>query len=223
MRHAARRRRLARLRMTALPIFFVAVKPARVRPFGSSRREHIWMTSPGRAALAPLRARKKSRRWVIRAARSGKLGCACSAAIRPTDACGPWHDDVPEPGGHSSWPDASGNHGGACGPGLTAGMYVSRVQLPTGLRRAQIRHAAHQNSSRGGYRSQTMKSSGTHANCSLMTASYQDFTSDLNRAAFSFSIASTSPLPKKAGTGFGRVRARCVAGRASMRSNQALR
>ena len=53
-----------RLRFTALPSFFVTVKPARGSP--PSPRSRIWITTPLAAKELPLAAARKSARLVIR-------------------------------------------------------------------------------------------------------------------------------------------------------------
>lgn len=76
-REAARRRRLARLRATALPIFRDAVKPTRmagnsaIEPSGCcSGRAAICRTNARLTALRPRAHRRKSRRFSRRASRS---------------------------------------------------------------------------------------------------------------------------------------------------------
>ena len=65
-------RRRVRLRITALPIFFVTVKPRRAGPVSS--RGSAWSTSPGMGALRPLAAARWNSARRVRRPGAAKQG-----------------------------------------------------------------------------------------------------------------------------------------------------
>ena len=132
-RAASRSRRLARLRMTALPSFFVAVKPrtgaAGVAPCSACS------TKPGLTILRPCAARRrKSARCLKRLGRDC-LGMARMTLrsgrvkIRRRAWRGPWPGGWPEPCGRQRSPCGRGNHAGACGRVWKVDKSVSRYSL----------------------------------------------------------------------------------------------
>jgi hypothetical protein len=129
-RAASRSLRLARFRTTALPIFFVTVKPMRTGP--SSARGRACRTNPWVAALRPFAATRKNS-----ARRLRRVGELCDLDTRWPDverppmlrrraAYGPWHADWPRPGGRRPWPCGSETRAGACGQASTVDRCASR-------------------------------------------------------------------------------------------------
>jgi hypothetical protein len=130
-RTASLRRRRVRLRTTALPTFFVTVKPRRSGPWSS--RTSAWRTTPPTATFLPFAAARKNsarrvRRFGLRALRDGEgqsIGAgvragmegtpAVRSAFRRTGACGPWRGARPALYGRLQFPCGRGNHAGACG------------------------------------------------------------------------------------------------------------
>lgn len=117
-----------RLRLTALPVFLLAVRPnlIGVEAASSAMRWRACKTSPRRTCLSALAAAKKSRR-------TRKVDSAGPdifiMRLRQTGFCGHVRDDAPEPDGRLLWPCANGNHGGVCAPDCSVGKSFSPVPL----------------------------------------------------------------------------------------------
>jgi hypothetical protein len=120
---AARKRRLARLRMTAPPTFRLAVKPTRAVP-GCSVFSGVGQTSrpsPGVERLRPRCARRKSARVLRRASSS-----FAATLVRPTVSYGHARGGGTGPGGPSWWTCAGGSRAGACERFCSADRCASR-------------------------------------------------------------------------------------------------
>ncbi len=124
------RRRRVRLRITALPIFFVTVKPSLAGP--SSSRGSTCSTTPGIGALRPLAAARWNSARVVRRPGAAKP----MPRVRPKAACGPSPGGSPAPYGLRPSPYGSGTRAAACGPASTVGRCASRPILRWGLTRA---------------------------------------------------------------------------------------
>ena len=96
---ASFRRRRVRLRITALPIFFVTVKPSRAGPWSS--RGSACNTTPGIGALRPLAAARRNSARRVRRPGGAKLdpgsGRQALAALGPSVG----QDPAPADGGHA--------------------------------------------------------------------------------------------------------------------------
>jgi len=127
---AARRRRRIRLRITALPNFFVTVKPTRtvcspvfvVSP-GSGGWRLAWSTRPGAAHFRQCRAtRRKSERCRSR-------GSGPDMVFRQKDACDFCLGAGPAPYARLPSPCASESRGASCARVRSVEMSVSQPRL----------------------------------------------------------------------------------------------
>ena len=114
---ACRRRRFIRFRNTALPSFFVTVKPIR-KLLGFERA----VAPPARtnARLRTLGAERRARK-------SALVFSVGTTEIRLKGACGPWHDDGPELSCRLSLLCERENRACACEQARSAEMYASWV------------------------------------------------------------------------------------------------
>src|SRR5690606_15368399 len=149
-RAISRRRRLARLRATALPSFFEQVNPTRIAAGSASSgwRCRAWRRKPGIPCRRPCAARRKSARfvsvrqtetaggvsvprpiWPCTGASGGVMPCAWLSALRPTGPSGLWRGARPEPCGRPWSPCAHGSRGDGRGRGSTVGRCASSRQL----------------------------------------------------------------------------------------------
>ena len=128
-RKVSRTMRFTRLRLTALPAARTpTAKPSLAcpRPFGRAITENKASETRCPSRWTRSNSGLSVRRWSRGNRPRGTRGAGGEVpAVRPRDACGPWHDDGSARAGRSSWPCAHGSRGSSCDGGCSVDRCAS--------------------------------------------------------------------------------------------------
>lgn len=147
-----------RLRTTALPSFFVTVKPnlgpsIGGAPGGVGREGFVSNTKEGVANREPPLSLRNSARFLsVTSVKSNPPGYAREGLsrpgdapnTRPKDACGPWHGGGREPSRHQPSACERGSHGGACERAYSVDRCASRENSVRNRKQLRLARKPHE-------------------------------------------------------------------------------